>query len=178
MKRIYTFTLEGDDYPSSKFRENLRIVAHFMYHQILNYGAYATPLNVNKNIRYNRLREGGHSFDIRYFLDSDYYDDGLINYEPFIIGENSFGLSVDDGMISQDTICDLLNYVLGLLNLKYKVTINSMSYESKDIDDESKRSRAIKKLLKKLGCKVNKNTSLVRMLTFGNRYRREKANFY
>ena len=39
MKKIYSFTLSSDEYPSSsrKFAEDLRLIAHMVYSEIYNY---------------------------------------------------------------------------------------------------------------------------------------------
>lgn len=176
MKKIYTFTLEGDDYPSSKYIENLRLVAHFLYHEILNYGNYISPLNLNKNIRYNELNEGINHLGIKYYFDSDECQDNFINYEPFIVGENSFGFTVNDDMINEDTISVLLQYVLSILGLNYEVRINSLCYDSRDNDDERYRSKAVKEILKRLGYKASKKVSLVRSL--GNNRHRNNVSLY
>ena len=43
------------------------------------------------------------------YLDSDIYDDGYINYEPFLIGNYSFGLTVVDETINEEILYYLIN---------------------------------------------------------------------
>ena len=166
MKKIYTFTLESDDYPSDSFRYNLRLIAHFLYGYIYNYdGEDTTPLNINKNIRINNLYEYGRTC----YLDSDEYDDGFINYEPFLIGNRSFGLTVNDELISEEIIKNLIDYVLRMLGVNYKVTIHSVTYHSKNVDDESKRWKAIKIVTEEIGYRFNRKFNLVKRLINGSR---------
>lgn len=176
MKKIYTVTLDNDEYPSGVFSDNLRIIAHFVYHYIYNYDDERhIPLNINKNITYNNLYE--RNMDGGYYLDSDEYDDGVINYEPFIVGNNSFGLTVDDDRITEDVLNKIVLSVMVLLGISYKVVINSVEYYSKDKEDERFRKKAIKLIFKRLGCKITTNVSLVRRLVNGNKYR-NRPNVY
>lgn len=161
MKRIYAFTLDSDDYLTDRFRFNLRLVAYLMYDAIYNYdGENSTALIINKNIVYNSIREGFGSKE--YYLDSDLFDNGYINYEPFLIGKRSFGLTIDDTIMSEDVIYDLFRYTLRLAGLCYNFTINSESYCSKNKDDEKNRGKAIRILHSKLGCQPVKKNFLVK----------------
>lgn len=170
MKKIYTFTLDSEDYPSDKFRYNLRLIAYLLYDSIYNYdGEGFTALNVNKNITYNDIHEG---YKDSYYMDSDLYDDGYINYEPFIVGDRTFGLTINDEMMSENLILELLNDSIRLARLDYRVLcVNSLSYPSNNINDERYRSKALEALFYKLNCKVTKRVSLVKKLVNSNKYR-------
>ena len=101
MKKICTFTLEGEDYPSKDYGDKLRLFAYMLYDLVYNYyGDGIIPLNINKNIVYNKLHVG--FMNSGYFFDSDVFDNGFINYEPFLIGTHSFGLTILDNLISED----------------------------------------------------------------------------
>ena len=102
MKKIYTITLDNEDYPSECLWDDVRIIASMVYDYIYNYiGDNCIPLDVNSDIIYNNIfysrcskfacYERSH-----YQLDSDIYDDGYINYEPFIVGRNTFGMTIVD----------------------------------------------------------------------------------
>ena len=157
MKKIYSFTLSSDEYPSSsrKFAEDLRLIAHMVYSEIYNYyDESQLVLNVNKNIEFNNLNEdyNGHN----YMLDSDIYDDGYIYYEPFLVANNTFCLTISDLSFDEENIMQIVNYVLNLLKFNYKVTIDSISYVSKNKDDEKYRDMAIRTIFNKIGCVYNR----------------------
>jgi len=153
MKKIYTFTLDGEDSPSEKFRYNLRLFAYLLYDYLYNYdGDGVTPLNINEKIVCNKIYDGKCSNE--YYLDSDLYDDGYINYEPFLIGNYSFGLTVVDETINEEILYDLINQVLFMIKLNCKIRINSVSYEAKDINDESQRRKALFMAYSNLGCQL------------------------
>lgn len=149
MKKIYSFTIDSDDYASKYFKSNLRLLAYLLYESIYNYdGEFATALNINKNIVYNNINEDGNY----YYLDSDIYDNGYINYEPFILGDKTFCLTIDDELMNENTIKELLELEQYMAKLNYKVSICSEEYYSKNKDDERFRFRAINTLCSKLGC--------------------------
>ena len=138
MKRIYAFTLDSEDYPSDRFRSNLRLIAFLMYDLIYNYdGENCTPLIINKNIKNNEICPGrsDSEYCLRYNEDNDKY----INYEPFLVGNRSFALTIDDEVMNETTIRDLMEQVLRLTMLDYRYTIKSIGYFSKDRDDERNR---------------------------------------
>lgn len=153
MKKIYTFTLESEDYPSERFRYKLRLFAYLMYGELYNYdGDGFTPLNINDKIVCNRIYDG--KYDGQYYLDSDVYDDGYINYEPFLIGNRSFGLTVVDDTIDENVLYELIRQVLFIMKFDCKVKINSVSYEATDINDETHRRKALCLAYANLGCEV------------------------
>lgn len=148
MKKIYSITLENDEYASKKFNSDLRLVAYLLYEAIYNYyGDNIIALNINKNIVYNNINE----CDYYYYLDSDVYCNGYINYEPFILGKNTFCLTIDDELMDEGTLKELLELEQRMAKLNYKVRINSEGYYSKNKDDERYRFRAINILCSKLG---------------------------
>lgn len=169
MKKIYSFTLDSDDYTSICFMSNLRLIAYLLYDSIYNYdGENVTALNINKNIIYNNINENG-SY---YYLDSDLYDDNNINYEPFILGNRTFCLTIDDDVMNEDTIKELLELEQHMANLSYKIHINSEGYYSKNKDDERFRFRAINTLCSKLGCNQIKRSFLDNLLGWNYNKRR------
>jgi len=167
MKTIYTFTLEGENYPSSKFDNDLRLFAHILYETIYNYdGENSTPLNINKNIEYNHINENSEYWDYgsQYKLDSDLYDDGFIDYEPFILGNDSVGLTISDESFGLKTIEAMIQEVLELLKFNYKVKINFVRYDARNNEDERNRSNAMRTIFNVLGHKYNRRSSLLTMI--------------
>ena len=161
MKRIYAFTLDSDDYPSDKFRYNLRLIAYLLYDTIYNYdGEYSIALVINKNIKYNGIREG--KYIDEYYLEYDEYNEKYINYEPFLIGKRSFALTIDDDVMSEDTICELMEQVMLLARVDYKYTIRTISYVSKNMEDESQRKKAVHQLRDTLEDSIGQKKALVK----------------
>lgn len=167
MKRIYAFTLDGEDYPSSRFDSNLRLFAHMLYETVYSYDDVDNnPLNINRNIVYNYIHDldGGSS----YYFDSDINEitDKFINYEPFIVGSNTFCFTVQENLISKEGIIELVNYINRLLKLNYTVTINEFDYVSKDKDDERHRYKAIKTLFRHFDSQISYKNNFVRRLIY------------
>ncbi|MBQ2873405.1 MAG: hypothetical protein IJE89_05350 [Bacilli bacterium] len=156
MKKIYTFTLESDEYPSEKFNNTLKLVAYMLYMEIYTCDEEDyIPLVINNKINSNNFKNdnnynGYNSYNFEY----DMVIDGKVYYEPFIIGTNSFGFTVIDERIDEETIRESLEYVLRLLNLNYRYTINTVSYEAVDMEDEKNRKKAISHVFENLGVKM------------------------
>lgn len=170
MKKIYTFTISQR---GEKVAGDIRTLAYMLYGELYNYyGDDTIPLNINKYIVCNNLYDDGR-------MDSDNYDDGFINYEPFLLGDNSFGFTVLDEMISDEVIKELLDYVQTLLRFNYRIDIDSNTYVSNGRDDESERPKAINFLEKKLGLNPSRKIGFFRRFlpcsgyrSYGNCYRR------
>ena len=136
-------------------------------------------LNINKNIVHNDIHYVRHSnFSeygiINYKMDSDIYDDGYINYEPFIVGNKTFAITVVDDKYGIEFLEKVIRYNLSLLKLHYKFKIEVFPYESKNIDDESHRDEAINEVYSRYASGNVKRNRLVRMLKSG--LRRSKNN--
>lgn len=151
MKTIYTFTLDDGNYPSEDFQNKLRLFACILYDYISGFDDYGKgPLDINSKIVRNNMHEIQND---SYYLDSDVFDNGYINYEPFIIGERSFGLTIVDGLIDEATLISIVGEVQYLLKLRdYKIKIDSVNYFSTDIEDERMRRKAIITAYSRLGC--------------------------
>ena len=175
MKKIYAFSIDDEESLSDKFKSDIRLLAYLLYDSIYGYDERKL-LNINKNIVFNRIHE---SFinNYYYYLDSDCYDAGFINYEPFLLGDRIFALTVDDEFISENDIMYLLNSALSLLKLNFRVNIFSENYFSKDIDDEKNRHKAINSLCSKMGLKICRKTDFVKRLIYSSK-RKKNINCY
>ena len=146
MKRIYAFTLDGDDYPSSKFRCNLRLIAYLLYDRIYNYdGEGVTALIINNKIKCNNIYEGARNNE--YYFEYNDYNQKYINYEPVILNDNSFALTIDDQIMSEDILRDLMNEILFevllLSKINYSYSIKSIGYLSRSFEDERNRKKTL-----------------------------------
>ena len=167
MKRIYAFTLDNDDYPSKKFGFDLRLLAYLLYDSVYNYdGDNFIALVINKNIMPNKIHDG--QYPNEYYFDFDDYDEKNYNYEPFLLGNSSFAFTIEDTMMSEETLCSLFDYVLRLTGLSYKYKVNSNYYFSRNKDDEKYRKKTIDSLIDMIGCGHPKRTIFSRKRTINN----------
>ena len=167
MKRIYAFTLDNDDYPSKKFGFDLRLLAYLLYDTVYNYdGDNYTALVINKNIMPNRIHDG--FYPNEYYFDYDEYDDRNFNYEPFLLGNSSFALTIDDAIMSEETLRKLFDYVLRLTGLNYKYKVDSKNYFSNNKDDERNRKKTINSLIDTIGCGYPKRGIFTRKRVINN----------
>lgn len=166
MKKIYSFTLDSDEYPSVRrnIYSDLRLIAYMLYSEIYNYyGENDSPLDINPLIKYNNLNEVKDLF-FAYKFDSDKYDDGYTYYEPFIVGERTFCFTIIDDNFDDKIIKEILHYVMKILKVKYNVTINTYEYNAKDINDEKNREEAMRRIFNDLGCRCTIKTGIVAMI--------------
>lgn len=145
MKRIYAFTIYGDDFPSDSFTYNIRLMAFLLYDFIYNYyDVSCIPLIINDKIKNNRIHR--EFLTERYYFDYNEYNDKYINFEPFFIGKRSFALTINDELLSEDALYKLMEEVLFLIRKDYVYKINSIGYESKNLNDERNRKKAVYQL--------------------------------
>lgn len=147
-KKIYTFTLEDDEYPSKIIKNNLKVIAALMYEE-LEVRDFENPNAIlihSKNLIKNELYEVriGNEYEYSFGSEKSQIDHKM--YEPLIIDETSFGITVIDEKINDYDMYKVLSSVLKLACLDYKFKMSSVSYDSKNIDDESNRISTIKKI--------------------------------
>ena len=173
MKTIYIFTLKGIDEDVECFNNNLRVLAYMLYTSIYNYyGDNKFPLDINENIEYNELNEDCQSHVFQF--DSEIYDDSeYVDYDPFLIGDNSFGITISDETFDVEIIKSLLEQNMRLLGFNYKVDMDLFKYEAKDQSDERNRQIAIKTIFNKLGCK-QKRGNIFGMFNKHGKYNRRR----
>ena len=149
MKTIYAFTLEGDDYHSNRFRYNLRLIAFLLYDKIYNYdGEGYTALIMNDKIKCNKIHKG--YTDSEYYLEYNECNEKYFNYEPFLMGDRTFALTIDDQIMDDNVICSLMDEtiyeILLISRISYSYSFKKNGYLSKDKNDEKNRKKAILEL--------------------------------
>jgi len=173
MKKIYAFNFDDEECLTDDFKSKIRLVAYLLYDSIYGYDDLI-PLNINKNIVFNRIHEG---FDNSYYLDSDIYDDGIIRYEPFLLGDRTFALTVDDELISEDEIRYLFNSVLNMIKIRGNVNVFSENYFSKDINDERNRNKAINSLCEKMKLRLYKKVDYIKKIVYGGKIKKNVSYY-
>ena len=166
MKTIYAFTLESDDYHSSRFRYDLRLIAFLLYDKVAKYYDDTTALIINSKIKYNEIHNVRSS---EYYLDYDEYNEKNFNYEPFLIGNRSFALTIDDQIMDETIMCKLMDevmYIICLISkINYSYSFKKNGYLSKDKEDERNRKKAILELKDMIDGRILKKNELVRKKT-------------
>ena len=164
-KRIYTFTLDDDDYPSEYLTNNIRIIAILLYEElkVQDYESDNPILIQSKTIQENYLVLVDNYLYSRYKFGSEDNKQDYQMFEPLMFDGRTFGITVNDGTINEEQLMALLNKVRKLIKFDFDFKIDSIVYTSKNKDDESKRNKAIKEIGEKLApSKIDK--PLVRKL--------------
>lgn len=151
-KRIYTFTLEDDEYPSEYLTNDIRIIARLMYEElkVQDYESDNPILIQSKMIQENYLSLISNNIYRQYKFESESSQLGYQMFEPLMIDGKTFGITVNDGMISREELEELLEKIKKLIKFNFNFKIDSIVYTSKNKDDESKRNKAIKEIGEKL----------------------------
>lgn len=164
-KRIYTFTLDDDDYPSEYLTNNIRIIAILLYEElkVQDYESDNPILIQSKTIQENYLVLVDNYLYSRYKFGSEDSKQDYQMFEPLMFDGRTFGITVNDGTINEEQLMVLLNKVRKLIKFDFDFKIDSIVYTSKNKDDESNRNKAIKEIGEKLApSKIDK--PLVRKL--------------
>ena len=151
-KRIYTFTLDDDDYPSEYLTNNIRIIAILLYEElkVQDYESDNPILIQSKTIQENYLVLVDNYLYSRYKFGSEDNKQDYQMFEPLMFDGRTFGITVNDGTINEEQLMALLNKVRKLIKFDFDFKIDSIVYTSKNKDDESKRNKAIKEIGEKL----------------------------
>jgi len=122
---------------------------------------------MNDKIKCNRIHNG-YTNGV-YYLDYNECNEKYFNYEPFLIGNRTFALTIDDQIMGEKTICDLMDEtiyeILLMSRVNYKYSFRKNGYLSKNIDDEKNRKKAILELKNMMSGKIQKKNELVRKKT-------------
>lgn len=178
MKTIYSFTLSSDEYPSygKRFNDDLRLFAYMLYNEIYNYSdGIDNILDINPLIEYNDLKEK-FGLDFSYRFDSDMYDDGYTYYEPFMVGNRTFCFTTFGDNIDERIIECSIEYIMRLLKMNYKVTINKYSYIANDINDEKNREDTIRRIFDDFGYVCPIKTGIIAMFMKYNSMKKRIRN--
>lgn len=165
-KKIYTFTLEDDEYPSDIVVNNIRIIARLLYEEIKVQDYESdNPILIQSNmIQENYLSLISKDVYCQYKFESEGSRLEYYMFEPFMISERTFGITVNDGTIDEEQLLGLLDKVKKLIKCDYNFKINSFIYTGKNRIDESKRKKAMDEALEVLNNNKNNNGSLVKKL--------------
>ena len=173
MKKIYAVTLKSEEYLSGPDSDDLKLLAAMVYDYIYDFAEDGMILlNINKNIVHNKIHyaryfNSNKYGNTNYKMDSDIYDDGYINYEPFIVGNKTFAITIVDDMYGIEFLEKVIKYNLCLLKLRYKFKIEVFPYKSKDINDESHRDKAVNEVYNRYTYGNVKRNKIVRILKKG-----------
>lgn len=171
MKTIYTFTMK-DNNSFANYASKLRLLAYMLYDSIYNYyGEGKFPLNINENIIYNKINEDSRDRTI-YKFDSELCgEEDNYYYEPFLIGNNSFGFTIIEDDFDINIIKRLLKENLTLLNLDCQIDISTFVYEASELSDETNREMAIGAIMEKYGIKQKKPNWFEMLIGYGKQNR-------
>ncbi len=130
MKKIYMLTLDDEVPLLGDTGNNVREIAYLLYQELIAAG-YVLDSDTDR-ITINQLNEifRGNGYTYRFLSEEspkDYRD-----YEPFIVDGKSFGFTVEDGSLDEDTLLAMLCYVLGLAQFaEYRFRVKSAVYNEK-----------------------------------------------
>ena len=141
MKKIYTFALDDEIPLSDDVKSNIKLIAYVLYEELhdMDYESSMPILVYNDKLIVNDLYEKKNSYGYVYNFKSEQinYDKRLFN--PMMINDYTFGITVNDGTIYEEKLLELLNKIMIMLKVEYNFVINSELYFSENINDETNR---------------------------------------
>lgn len=156
-KRIYAFTIDDDEYSSEDISNNVKAIASLMHEEIKNIDCdNPNPILVHsKKLFYNQLYESCTLDGYVYSFESEKGNRDYTLYEPLMINNRTFGITINDNSVSMYDLVLMLDKILKELGLCYQFSVVDKSYLCANNDDESKRILAIREINKSLGYKIN-----------------------
>ena len=141
MKRIYTFALDDEIPLSDDVKSNIKLIAYLLYEELhdLDYGSNMPILVYNNELLFNDLYEKKNDYGYVYRFKSECFEYDKRMFNPMMINDYTFGITVNDGALNDEKILMLLNKVMKILRIKYNFILDSEVYFSKDIYDETNR---------------------------------------
>ena len=151
MKEIYAFTLDDDIPLSNDVFSHIREIAVLLYDE-LNIFDRNILCTEDDNLIYNYLLEvySNNNVNCSYKILSDKFKEDYRKFEPFIIGNRTFAITVYKDSISVDEIQLYLNRIINSLNLNYNFNITTQEYNGRSIKN---RYDAIELLISKIDSK-------------------------
>lgn len=141
MKKIYTFTLDDDIPLSDIVKGDIKLIAYYLYEKIhdMDYGS-DTPILVSNNfLKVNHLYEKKDYQGYIYYFESEHMNSDSKMFNPTLINDLTFGITVYEDRIDDNKIYELLRDTMMMLKLRYNFRISSNLYYSVDDEDETKR---------------------------------------
>ena len=154
MKEIYAFALDDEIPLSEDTNSNIREIAFLLYDELNRYDRNILCTE-DDNLVYNCLFETysntKNKYIYRFMSDKSKTDYRL--YEPFIINDRTFAITVYKYSINEDEMTVLIRRIISSLNLKYKFNIKTEEYTGNKINN---RYDAIELLNNRLNNKIVK----------------------
>lgn len=149
-KKIYVFELD-DEYSSNNYKNDIRVIAEVMYEEVREVDCISSKqIIIHSNGIYdNILYESKVGNEYRYTFESEKVNSNYELYEPLLINDRMFGITVYDESIEMYEMVRILNRVVEFLGMNYHFSIREIIYDSKNDNDESNRRNALKGIDKK-----------------------------
>lgn len=154
---IYKISLNDNIVVTPEIRDKIKLMAYLTYGNLVDYESeIGRNILFKDNIVFNELYDGFRERINRFEFEHIDYESG--KYEPFMIGDTTFGFTVYDNSITEEELIILINEIRGIIQIdcnydieKIKVsdhnermmTISSF-YQSSDFKEET--SKKLKKV--------------------------------
>lgn len=161
MKKIYTLTLDDDVPLSSRVIDDIKVICFLVYEDMNSFeDKKGHPVLLTNGISTNTLYETRLADEYTHHF--KYNDITEANYEPFMIGDDSFAFTVSDGTITDETVLRSLEDAKRMINVEYNFKLETLTYE----EDKHNKNRlvAIKKLCNMHKAKKEKKNGLTKTL--------------
>lgn len=140
MKKIYTIKIDDELPLTYEIKNNIKVICYLLYdsikdieeelnQKILYDGVCIDKKGKTTKVIPNELLDNynGKEYNYKFISEVDKLDYRL--YEPFIISDKSFGITVYDNMINDASIALLIDGAQKLAKTNYKYEINVYYYE-------------------------------------------------
>lgn len=138
MRKIYIVTLENEDTHSIIDSSIVKGIAYFLYQEIDKFDREILCTNEfnYEGLIKNELYETdlGNKYIYKFISEKEINKDYYYLFDPFMISNNSFAFTTYSESIEEQEISYLLDYILKLIEKKYKYQIEYIYYDEKIAD--------------------------------------------
>ena len=160
MREIYAIAIDDDVPLPSEVGSDLRVIAYLVYDELNRFETHTLCAD-DDNLLNNYLLETYSQYERKYIYKfiSDKSNEDYRMYEPIVINNTCFGLTVYKNSITEEDLRRILARVQQTLNLHYEFKIISEEYKDNKI---SSRFKAIENLTYRLKAKKAKKRTKTR----------------
>lgn len=167
MKKVYTFTLNDEDIPSIEVKSDIKLIAYWLADTIENISEENQEILVlNENLRDNSIYDTVENNHLGYSLESDNDLQHYYKYNPTIINDVTFAITVYENRIKDSELLDLLNQTLKEIQevSHIKLTSSCFKITTSLYEEDSKRHKTFEDFKKRINANRKKRTLFTKIL--------------
>lgn len=167
MKKVYTFTLNDEDIPSVEVKSDIKLIAYWLADAIVNMSEEDQEILVlNENLHDNFIYDTIENNHLGYSLESDSDLQHYYKYNPTILDDVTFAITVYENRIKDNEVLDLFNQTLKEIQevSHIKLTSSNFLITTSFYEKDTKRHKTLEEFKKRINAKRKKRIRFTKTL--------------